>query len=69
VNETLISDRFPAWNLIPNPAHIGPREDWFCACTLASGQGKALRGWMQNHCSICKVAAPWMTWERKDVGV
>ena len=53
--------------LVPDPEHVGPREDWYCGCRSASGQGNVLRGWMNNWCSICRVAAPWMTWEVCDV--
>jgi hypothetical protein len=66
-HSSLVEDGFPTWDLVPRPGHTGPREDWFCGCT--GGQGNVLRPALMDHCGVCKVAAPWMAWQRKDVGV
>ena len=43
------------FNLVSDPEHSEPREDWYCGCSI-------LHSPLADWCMTCRVAAPWMTW-------
>jgi len=57
---SLVADG-PQFELVDDPEWVGPHEEWYCGC-----HPKLLHSPRADWCLTCRVAAPWMTWERVD---